>query len=120
MVVREGHGDAGALLLPAGHLLRAPGMAVGPVRHAQEFGDAVGVLRAAADGAAELRGQGEALGRGQVGQQIARGLLPDEADDRALVRQAGGGVHGQEVGPVDEDGACGGQVQSREDVEKVP
>lgn len=40
---------------------RSPVTAVGPVRHAQEFGDTAGVLPAAADDAAELHGQGEVL-----------------------------------------------------------
>lgn len=54
----------------------------------------------------------------EVGDEVATGLLPDEADLFASVVDELGFGEGEEVGVVDEGGAGGGDVEAGEDVEE--
>jgi hypothetical protein len=84
-LVGERHRNSGPLLLAAGHLV---GPALQAVGQAEQF-EQLSRARPACPGA--LAGQPHrqlhVLLRGQVGQQVARGLLPDEADEPSPVLQ---------------------------------
>ena len=81
--VGEGHGDRDPLLLPARQPVRAEVGTVGQVHLAQQLArpGRAGVVRHAV----EDHRQRDVLQRGQVRQQVARRLLPDEADDLAQI-----------------------------------
>jgi hypothetical protein len=58
------------------------------------------------------------FGGGQMGEQVPRGLLPQEADRRPAVRQPFPGAHREQVMPGHHRPATGGQVKPREDVQQ--
>jgi len=69
-------------------------------------------------GAIEDHRQLDVLHRCQVGDEIARRLLPDEADLLAPVGDEVGWGHRQQVAPADEGAAGAGHVEAGEDVQE--
>ena len=97
-VVGDGHRDRHPLLLTARHL---GGGAVAHVAHAEqveELVDAAGP-RCAARTAGDGDDRGDVLRGGEVGQQVAGGLLPDEAHAGALEAHPFRPAHGDHVMP---------------------
>src|SRR5450755_2593792 len=115
-LVGQRHRDGDALLLSAGHLRRVP---VGAARHAEQP-EQVGRpgLPQPAAGAGEPHGQRHVLGSGQVTEQVAPGLLPDEAHRLAPVGQPFLAFHQEQVVPGHQDLAGGGPVQAGQDVQQ--
>ena len=68
--------------------------------------------------AVEHEGQLDVLGGGQVGDEVASRLLPDEADGAAAVAHHLGLGHGQQVASADEGAAGARLVEPGEDVEQ--
>ena len=113
-VVRQRGGDRGPLLLAARHLV---GLAIRAVPHAEYAEQLVGPAPAlTASGPGEAHRQHDVLPGGQVRKQVARGLLPDEADDPAPVADALPGCQTGQVVPGHADRAGGRRVEAGQDV----
>ena len=74
--------------------------------------------RRAAPGAGDVHRERDVLGGGEVGEQVARGLLPDEADRAPPVRDALAGAHGEQVVARRRGDTGSGGVEAREDREQ--
>src|SRR4029453_6650574 len=112
--VRERNGDRGPLLLAAGELVGLVRATVGNADQAEQPPGALAPVGAAH--ALEDEWELDVLLRAQIGEQVARRLLPDEADDaasvdRPLLRRERGEVEARDLGL-----AGRGDVHAAEDV----
>ena len=114
--VGEGDGDADALLFAPGKGLGQRLQLAGQADRLQEpFGALPGL---ASRGAVQDQGDLYVLPGGEVGNEIAAGLLPDEADLAAAIVDELLFRHRDEVAAVDVRGAGARQVEAGEDVEQ--
>ena len=115
-MVGEGDGDRDALLLAAGESFWDM---VEAVSESYEIEEVLGPLLAFLGGeVGEHHGEGDVFDGGQVGEEVAACLLPDEAYFAASVFFDFSSSHAKEVAVADADFACRGGVVSCEDVQQ--
>ena len=115
-LVGEGDGDRDPLLLAAGQLRRP---VVSPVGQADEVEQPRRSRRPVAPrDALEQHRQLDVLPGGQVGEQVACGLLPDEAEHLAPVAGPFGGAHLADPVAGDDDTSGGRDVEAAEDAQQ--